>query len=462
MPSDSEGENQGGVPRPQRSRHGTLVVEPEPTPPPIQQAGEKLTPAPMRAITAAPPPAPHASRYRTHVGLGIPEADPPPQFDAAGAAVPPAPRPAAGAPPPPSARGVLQPLPSVQVGGAPASRRSQPPPLRPSQAPPAVPNAPGMQRFTAEDDEATVVMERAVYEAGRYRLTPGDDGRLYPSSRPPPPAGQQPTPTIPDNPKPAPPSRKRSYTPTQVGLPRFEEDEPAPRKAQPSVADLLEDELAAHGLAGQAVLAPEAQMAVAPTVQTTPSGREKLADGFGQHKAYDPTRAYPELPSAAPYEPAPASSQVARPQVRANKWLYRGLVFGGLLLATGLSLVAALKPALALLSVGAGVLLLAGWAGQLVLLYKAWLSIQDGNARTSPFKAVALLFVPLFNLYWIFNVLPGFATDFNRYIQRHRVDAEPLSQNLILAAMVVPGFGVFLWWIVIGRLCDSINALSRR
>ncbi len=440
MPSDSEGENQGGVSKPQRTRHGTLLVEPEPTTSPAQPAGQQPPAVPAPVTAPARPAPPHVSRYRTYVGIGIPEPEPPPRVDSLGAPVAPAPRPAAGAPPPPSSR-ALRPLLSIQVGGAPPSQRRSQPPI-----------APGMQRFTAEDDEATVVMEQAVYEAGRYRLTSADDGRLYPSSRPPPGAGQQPTPTIPDNPKPAPP--KRSYTPTQVGLPRFEEDEPEPRKQQPSLADLLEDELAAHGLVGQ-------DTAAAPTLQTTPSGHQRLAEGFGQHKAYDPTRAYPELPSAAPYEAGPASSQLARPRVHTNKWLYRGLVFGGLLLASALAVVAALKPSLALLSIASLLLLVAGWVGQLVLLYKAWLAIQDGNARTSPAKAVALLFVPLFNLYWIFNVLPGFATDYNRYIQRHRVDAEPLSQNLILAAMVVPGFGVVLWWVVLGRLCDSINALSK-
>lgn len=334
--------------------------------------------------------------------------------------------------------------------------------------------------FSAEDEEeATVVMDRSVAEAGRYSLIPGTDGRLHPSSAPPRPAAgtpaplsspppMAPTPTIPDNPKPPQPERKRSFTPTQVGMAPFEEEDDGPREKQPSVADLLESELAAHGLgtpqpvgAASLVPSPSGSHVVAPDVNAPRPPMGSQVDGFGQHKAYDPTRAYPELPSAAPYEPSPASAQAVRSSVSANKWLYRLGLFGGLMLSVALSVVGSLEPRLAILLLLAPLAVIPGWVSQFVLLYKCWKSIQDGNARTTPGKAVGLLFVPLFNLYWVFNVIPGFATDYNRYIQRHRVETNPLSQNLILASMVVPGLGLFLWWVVIGKLCDAINAIRR-
>ncbi|MEZ4369901.1 MAG: hypothetical protein R3B07_03720 [Polyangiaceae bacterium] len=490
-PSDSQGGNQRGVAQtPERSRHGTLVVEPQDQPDAVP---EKLTPAPVRSVSSKPPPAPSASRYRTHVGIGVPTPEPMP-------AVPPAPRPAAGAPPPPSSRGVppanpgaLQPIRPVPMQ---APKLTAPTSSAPGSSVPHLStpksSAPGSMPFSAEDEEeATVVMDRSVAEAGRYSLVPGQDGRLHPSSHPPRPAAgtpitpfvspippaspaplMPPTPTIPDNPKPQPPERKRSFTPTQVGMAPFEEEEDEPRAKQPSVADLLESELAAHGLAtpGPTQLAPGATAldaspsgshVVAPDATGPRQAMGSMTDGFGQHKAYDPTRAYPELPSAAPYEPSPASMQTARSEVSVNKWLYRAAVFGGLVLSVALGVVPVLKPSLGLVAAAAPLGLLIGWVSQFVLLYKCWKSIQDGNARTTPGKAVGLLFVPLFNLYWVFNVLPGFATDFNRYIQRHRVDTPPLNQNLILAAMVVPGLGAVLWWIVIGKLCDGVNALRR-
>ncbi len=463
-PSDSQGGNQQ---TPERSRHGTLVVEPQEQPDAVP---EKLTPAPVRSLSSKPPP-PAASRYRTHMGIGVPTPEPM-------AAVPAAPRPAAGAPPPP---------PSSRAPGAGAPSPGALQPIKPVPMRAPSPSAPGTLPFSAEDeDEATVVMDRSAAEAGRYSLVPGNDGRLHPSSHPPnpipaagtrapippmaSPAPMQPTPTIPDNPKPQPPERKRSFTPTQVGMAPFEEED-EPRQKQPSVADLLESELAAHGLAtpGPAAAPPPGAVAL----DTSPSGSHVVApdatgprqamgsqvDGFGQHKAYDPTRAYPELPSAAPYEPSPASRQARRSDVSINKWLHRAALFGGLLLTVALAVVPVLKPKLMILAALAPIGLLPGWISSGVLLYKCWKSIQDGNARTTPGKAVGLLFVPLLNLYWVFNVVPGFATDFNRYIQRHRVDTEPLNQNLILASMVVPGLGLLLWWMVIGKLCDGVNAL---
>jgi len=43
----------------------------------------------------------------------------------------------------------------------------------------------------------------------------------------------------------------------------------------------------------------------------------------------------------------------------------------------------------------------------LVLLHRAWTSINDGCARTSPRRAVWLLIVPFFNVYWMFHVILG-------------------------------------------------------
>ena len=62
--------------------------------------------------------------------------------------------------------------------------------------------------------------------------------------------------------------------------------------------------------------------------------------------------------------------------------------------------------------------------------YKAWAAIQDGHARTTSGKAVGYSFIPLFNLYWIFVVMVGFAGDFNAYLQRHEIDRKPLSGPL--------------------------------
>ena len=108
----------------------------------------------------------------------------------------------------------------------------------------------------------------------------------------------------------------------------------------------------------------------------------------------------------------------------------------------------------------------------LVLIYNMWAAIQDGQARTTPGKAVGFLFIPFFNIYWIFQAIHGFAKDYNSYLQRHSINAPPLGEGLFLAicilAMVsiVPFLGILaslvnldLIIIVAGKICDAVNAL---
>jgi hypothetical protein len=73
----------------------------------------------------------------------------------------------------------------------------------------------------------------------------------------------------------------------------------------------------------------------------------------------------------------------------------------------------------------------------LVLLYKAWACIQDGRARTTPGKAVGFLFIPLFNLYWIFRAIPGFADDYNSYLDRANISAKRLTKGSLQALAVL-------------------------
>lgn len=73
----------------------------------------------------------------------------------------------------------------------------------------------------------------------------------------------------------------------------------------------------------------------------------------------------------------------------------------------------------------------------LIFLYKAWDLIQDGQARTSPGKAIGFLFIPFFNLYWMFVALWGLCVDLNRYAQNRGINARAASANLMLAALIM-------------------------
>lgn len=107
-----------------------------------------------------------------------------------------------------------------------------------------------------------------------------------------------------------------------------------------------------------------------------------------------------------------------------------------------------------------------------VLYYKMWAAIQDGHARTTPGQAVGFLFIPLFNIYWIFQALWGFSKDYNAFIHRHSIPVKPLSENLFLWACITPFLGyipyvgglagiatLVLYILVIIAVCDAINAL---
>lgn len=82
---------------------------------------------------------------------------------------------------------------------------------------------------------------------------------------------------------------------------------------------------------------------------------------------------------------------------------------------------------------------------ELMLFYKMWSAIADRQTSITPAKAVAFLFIPLFNIYWALCMLTGFVEDYNAFIYRRAVKIEDLSFVLylvyasafILASMVV-------------------------
>jgi hypothetical protein len=63
---------------------------------------------------------------------------------------------------------------------------------------------------------------------------------------------------------------------------------------------------------------------------------------------------------------------------------------------------------------------LLGGIVSLVFLYKMWKAIQGPDARISPGAAVGWMFIPLFNVVWLFIVLIGWAADYNRYAAHAR------------------------------------------
>lgn len=72
----------------------------------------------------------------------------------------------------------------------------------------------------------------------------------------------------------------------------------------------------------------------------------------------------------------------------------------------------------------------------LMLLYRAWRIVYDGRRGPSPGRAVGFLFVPFFNVYWVFVALWGLARRLNRTVRRHDLDVPTASQPLGFAMSV--------------------------
>jgi hypothetical protein len=179
---------------------------------------------------------------------------------------------------------------------------------------------------------------------------------------------------------------------------------------------------------------------------------------------------------------------------RLSKWFYLGTMIGGqvggivLLIAAVVLLVASgiftdyfinLSYAAPWVLATCILLILSGCAAILfgatiwyLLLYRAWAVIQDGNASTTPEKAVGFLFIPFYNFYWIFKAWYGFARDYNRYIERYALNAPKLEEGLFLAFCILficgmvpflnylaglPLLAIFI--ITANKTIDAVNSL---
>lgn len=96
-----------------------------------------------------------------------------------------------------------------------------------------------------------------------------------------------------------------------------------------------------------------------------------------------------------------------------------------------------------------GICALIGTICGYIIVYRAWLAIQPGGARTTPGKAVGLLFIPLFHAYWIFVTFPCWANDWNRIRGSYG--------NLIAAPLV--SYGIFLAFPIM-VLCGAIPLIG--
>ncbi len=71
-----------------------------------------------------------------------------------------------------------------------------------------------------------------------------------------------------------------------------------------------------------------------------------------------------------------------------------------------------------------------------LLLHQLWKLIPTDIARTTPGKAVGFLFIPFFNLYWMFVAYKGLGEDMNKTLQRYGVPYQ-VKETLGLIACIL-------------------------
>tara|TARA_R110000850_G_scaffold14189_16_gene45506 strand:+ start:1661 stop:2530 length:870 start_codon:yes stop_codon:yes gene_type:complete len=99
----------------------------------------------------------------------------------------------------------------------------------------------------------------------------------------------------------------------------------------------------------------------------------------------------------------------------------------------------------------------------LVYLHRVWSHIQElGTARTTPGKAIGFLFIPFFNLYWMFIAYSAWAEDFNKYSEGMGADyVRRASPGLGIAFCVLALLGLpVLHPFLMAHICRSINEIS--
>jgi hypothetical protein len=98
-----------------------------------------------------------------------------------------------------------------------------------------------------------------------------------------------------------------------------------------------------------------------------------------------------------------------------------------------------------------------------IYLYRAWLCLKPGGlARTTPGAAIGCLFIPFFNMYWIFQAFLGLAKDWNRTMAKYSdLKAAPrMPEGVFLTFCIgcfVPPLAFIMIFPVMSRICDGIN-----
>lgn len=119
------------------------------------------------------------------------------------------------------------------------------------------------------------------------------------------------------------------------------------------------------------------------------------------------------------------------------------------------------------------------WIIGCTILNKAWQIVQAGGARTTPSAGAWLMLIPLFNLYWMFVAVSGWAEDWNRIraSNGNLTSIPPVSKGLFLTTLImfllffgaifIPVLNLIfmiavpiLIIIVVAQICRTVNRVA--
>lgn len=103
-----------------------------------------------------------------------------------------------------------------------------------------------------------------------------------------------------------------------------------------------------------------------------------------------------------------------------------------------------------------------------IYLYRAWSCLKPGGfARTTPGAAIGFLFIPFFNMYWIFQSFLGLAKDWNKTVATYSdlKSAPRMPEGVFLTFCIgcfVPPLAFIMIFPVMSRICNGINFFAFR
>jgi hypothetical protein len=105
-----------------------------------------------------------------------------------------------------------------------------------------------------------------------------------------------------------------------------------------------------------------------------------------------------------------------------------------------------------------------------IILHRAWKCLSYAGATVTPGSAVGFLFIPFFNLYWIFRAFAGFAKEWNLITSAYEDTrlAPKMSEGMFLTfcicvvSMIGAPIAVILAFPVFSSMCRAINFIAFR